>query len=431
MNARGRFGTVTLAGLVVANMVGAGVFTTSGFALADLGTPTRVLWAWVVGGAVALCGAASYGLLARCMVGSGGEYLYLSRSVHPMAGFVAGWVSLLAGFTGAIAFAATTMEAYLLPAATRPAWLPTDSVAVAAIISAALLHGLCARLGAATQNLTVILKLAVLALFAIFGALFIADGGGASGAGGPTPAPSIPAFAMSVVWISLSYSGFNAAVYVAGEARDPERTVPRALVLGTLAVAILYLGLNAVFVLAPPYGAVAGSADVATVAARHLGGESLALAARLVIALALFTSVLAMLMAGPRVYARMAADGLIPALFSFDSGLPRAAIALQAVLAVVVVLASGLQQLLSWLGFTLSLSAAAAVAGLFVTHAREGRAPIRSRAYPWVPAAYVLATLALAVLAAGRNPVELAAAVATLASGAVLYALIDRRRRPA
>lgn len=119
----------------------------------------------------------------------------------------------------------------------------------------------------------------------------------------------------------------------------------------------------------------------------------------------------------------------MPALFSFETGVPRAAIALQAVLAIAFVLVSELQQLLSYLGFTLSLSAAAAVAGLFVVHARAGAPPVASGAYPWVPALYVAASLGLAALAAGRNPVELAAALVTLASGAVLYALIDRRRR--
>ena len=125
-----RFGLLTLVGLVVANMIGAGVFTTSGFALADLGTPDRVMLAWLTGGLLAVCGALSYGALVRRMTESGGEYLFLSRAIHPAAGFVAGWVSLLAGFTGAIALAATALEAYLLPAGTRPGWIPEDAVAL-------------------------------------------------------------------------------------------------------------------------------------------------------------------------------------------------------------------------------------------------------------------------------------------------------------
>lgn len=426
-----KFGLVTLTSLVVASMIGAGIFTTSGFALADLGTPTRVMWAWIVGAGIALCGAASYGMLARRMAESGGEYLYLSRTIHPIAGFIAGWVSLLAGFTGSIAFAASTLEAYLVPQGERPPWLPVDGVAVAAIVAGGVLHGIRAEVGAVTQNLTVILKVAVLAGFVLLGALFLADGSAVATHAGSTPALAPSAFAMSVVWISLSYSGFNAAVYVAGEAEDAERTVPRALIIGTLVVSVVYLGLNTVFVFAPPLEAVTGAPDVAAVAARSLGGETVELAARLVIALALFTSVTAMIMAGPRVYARMAADGLMPRVFAFEGRVPRAAIVLQAVLAIAAVLITGLPQLLSYLGFTLSLSAAAAVAGLFVVHARERRCPVESRAYPWIPALYVVATLALAAMAAGESPVELAAAAVTLVSGAVLYGLIDWRRRAA
>jgi amino acid transporter len=131
---------VTLTSLVIASMIGAGVFTTSGFALGDLGTPGRVMLAWLIGGGVALCGALSYGALARRMTESGGEYLFLSRAIHPVVGFLAGWVSLLAGFTGAIAFAATAFEAYVLPDSIRPSFLPTDVVASVVVILAGAIH---------------------------------------------------------------------------------------------------------------------------------------------------------------------------------------------------------------------------------------------------------------------------------------------------
>jgi fructoselysine transporter len=135
------FSVVSLTALVIASMIGAGVFTTSGFALADLGTPGRVVCAWFVGGLIALCGAMSYGALAHHITESGGEYLFLSRAIHPLAGFLAGWVSLLAGFTGAIAFAATAFAAYALPEEIRPAWLSHDVLATLVVVGAGLLHG--------------------------------------------------------------------------------------------------------------------------------------------------------------------------------------------------------------------------------------------------------------------------------------------------
>ena len=256
--------------------------------------------------------------------------------------------------------------------------------------------------------------------------------GGRSVAGlvGVPAAFSLTAFAGALVWISLSYSGFNAAVYVVDEARDARRTVPRSMWTATLAVTALYLALNAVFVLAPPPDVVAGREDVAAAAARFIGGDAFAAAVRVLIALALWTSVSAMTMAGPRVYAKMAADGLFPRVLLPSSGSatgpPRAAIALQVALAVFAVWISGIEGLLSYLGFTLWLSTAATVAVLFLLRRREGAEAVPVPGYPFVPALYVGAVLVFAVLAAFRAPSELAAAAVTLALGAIAYFVFRR-----
>ena len=414
------FGLGTLTALVVANMIGAGVFTTSGFALVDLGTPQRVIAAWIVGAAIALCGAYSYGQLSRRIVGSGGEYLFLSRAIHPLAGFLAGWVSLLAGFTSAIAFAATAIESYALPDAIRPAWLPHDAIAIGVVVLAGLLHGLRARSGAIAQNAIVALK--VLMLFAFVG---VAAMGAMNGSWpGPSeqlvPPPfSMSAFAISLVWISLSYSGFNAAVYVAGEARSAERTVPRALLLGTVIVSLLYIALNFIFVFATDIEAVKGQTDIAAIAARAVGGRYLEFAARAVIIVALLTSVSSMIMAGPRVYAKMADDGLLPESFKFKGATPQFAVFFQVALAAIIILAAEMQQLLSYLGFTLSLSAAATVACLFILN-REAKGSLFS--LHLVPAGFfVSATFALAAMAALSRPFELLATAITVLTGAVAF----------
>src|SRR5687768_18074240 len=148
-------------------MIGAGIFTTSGFALGDLGSANRVMAAWVVGGVIALSGALSYGGLVRRMTESGGEYLFLSRLIHPVAGFIAGWVSLLAGFTGAIAFAARAFETYAFP--TRPEWLPSGVAAAGMVLVAATLHGVKVKTGAVSQNVVVIVKLLLITCFLAFG----------------------------------------------------------------------------------------------------------------------------------------------------------------------------------------------------------------------------------------------------------------------
>ncbi len=417
-----KLGLLSLTSLVIGNMIGAGVFTTSGFALADLGSPHWVMLGWLVGGVIALCGALSYGGLVRHLTESGGEYLFLSRVIHPLVGFLAGWISLLAGFTGATALAAVAFETYV--ADSRPAWMPAGSIAIAAVVLCALLHGLRVSLGAASQNFIVILKLCLLVVF-----LFIAARGSLSATLPPLREPfSLLAFAGSLVWISLSYSGFNAAVYVAGEAREAADLVPRAMWLGTLITMFFYLTLNAVFVYLPPLNVVTGQPDVAAAAAQALGGPWLVSFVRIIIALALCTSISAMMMAGPRVYARMADDGLFPQWLRFKGEVPRAAIALQAALVVLVISFSSLKGLLTYLGLTLSLCTALTIGTLFVLQRRAGER-VKVAGYPFTPALYIVAVLCFALLSLRRNPWEMAGTAATVLSGLVVYALMKQSQR--
>jgi amino acid transporter len=427
-----QLGLSALVPLVVGNMLGAGVFTTSGFALGDLGSPVYVLLAWLVGGVLAACGALSYGALARLMPVSGGEYYFLSRGVHPLVGFIAGWVSLWAGFTGAIAFAAITFEAYVPP----PAWagdLPNNVVATCAILAAALIHGIQLKWGVLAQNIAVAAKLLVIGgiiAFAFLGTDVASWDGVQAWRENPAPGFSLTGFGLSLMWVSFSYSGFNAAVYVASEVAEPERDVPRAMVLATLMITALYLLLNGIFVFAPAPALIADREDVAALAASALAGENLALLMRAVIAIALFTSVSAMVMAGPRVYARMADDGLMPRILAFSGEVPAVAIAVQAVLAVAVVWISGLRELLSYLGFTLGLSTAVTVASLFVAARQRGPGVGRLPGYPWAPLIFVAMTLLFASLAAIRNPWEMVAALVTIITAVLVYFLSGRHRLP-
>lgn len=426
---RAKLGLVTLAGLVIANMIGAGVFTTSGFALGDLGSPVYVLAAWLIGGIVALCGAVSYGLLARLMPVSGGEYLFLSRAVHPMAGFVAGWISLLAGFTGAIAYAAITFEAYLLPDALKTT-VPANVTATLAILAAACIHGFRVKHGAIIQNVTVALKLILIGSFlaiALFGPAFGNWEGIQSFRETNVAAFSITAFATTLMWISFSYSGFNAAIYVASEVDNARSIVPRAMLYATLVTTLIYLLLNTVFVLAPSPAAVSFKEDVAAIAAASLGGDFLANIIRTIIAIALFTSISAMIMIGPRVYAQMAEDELLPGALKYTRHTPDISIAMQALLAIIVVWITGLRELLSYLGFTLGLSTAATIASLFVIVRRNPEVAERLPGYPWVPAVFVSFTLLFAGIAATRNPWEMLAALLTILSGVVMYYIFRKK----
>jgi len=421
-------GRPTLIALVIGNMLGAGVFTTSGFAMGDLGSPSYVLLAWFIGGILAWCGAVSYGALSKLMPISGGEYYFLSRSIHPLAGFIAGWISLLAGFTGAIALAALAFEAYITPPALALA-IPENSVATIVIFLAALAHGVQVSHGAALQNAVVAVKLALIGgfvLFAVIGTDIDSWQGVVAWRTSDRPELSISAFAVTLMWVSYSYSGFNASTYVASEVKYASKNVPRTMVLCTCIIMLIYLLLNAIFVFAPAPEDIAFKQDVAALAASALGGEPLANIMRGIIAVALFTSVSAMVMVGPRVYAQMADDGLMPAILQFKSAVPVSAIAMQATLAVIVVWSTGLRELLSYLGFTLGLSSAVTVASLFVAVRRRRDEIDDLPGYPWAPLIFIVFTLVFMGLAAIRNPMEMLAAVLTILSAVVLYLLFGR-----
>lgn len=405
------FGFWTLTFLVVANMVGAGVFTTSGFTLASLGSPGLVMLAWLVAGLIALCGAFSYGLLVQRVPVSGGEYAFLSAAGFPFVGFVAGWVSLLAGFSGAIAYAALALEEHL------PGDFPAKMPAITVVVLGALAHGAKRVIGAATQNAAVVFKLVLLVVILAYGVWSLTSvGWQGEGSVRNAEGPAILAFAQALVWISLSYSGFNAAVYVAGESRSPI-VVARSLLAGTAMVTLLYLLLNGLFVMAPPGEVVSGQADVAALAAGWIGGDGFERFVRLVISLALVTSVLSMMMAGPRVYGKMAEDGILPKAFEIRPGRVWPAVTLQMSVAVVLILFGSMQDLLGYLGLTLSLCAAASVFCLF-----QGKNRNLVKGWKRIPPIlFVSATLISAVLLTLRDPWQALGTAVTLVVGALGY----------
>ena len=412
--------------LVVANMIGTGAFTTSGFALAELGSSAWVLLAWAIGGVVALCGALSYGGLARAYPQSGGEYHLLSRLVHPIAGLAAGWVSILAGFTAPIAAAALAIGAYW-GSAEGPSgrWLGT-----AAILVAAGMHGIRRREGLGLQNAVVVAKLIGMSLFA---ALVLWPGAGHGEQGWAEvlewgSRPGLGAISLVLVWISFAYSGWNAAIYIGGEVRDPDLNLQRGLLGGTLAATVLYLAFNAALLAAAPAADLSGRADAPAIAAQRMGGPAAGQAMAALIGLALFTSISSMMMAGPRVISRMAEDRHLPGILAGREDAPSAATMLQACLAIGIVWVSDLVSLLSYIGLMLGLCAAGTV-GAGIWHCmRNGAGAIRMPFYPWVPGLYVMATLAVSAWVAMREPAQVIVSVGFVALVS-LTALRGRGRR--
>jgi APA family basic amino acid/polyamine antiporter len=405
-----QLGLVSALGLVVAGMIGSGVFTTSGLLLTDLHTPVQVLAVWLGGGVMALLGALSYGALALQFPESGGEYIFLMRTVHPAAGYVAGWVSLLVGFSAPLAAVALAFGEYTKP------WLPAGIVpevtGSCVLVGFAALHALSVRRGAWVQNAAVLAKLLLIVVLL----------GWAGARLRPAPSPdvggvSVGSFAVALVWVSFSYSGWNTAVYIGSEVRAPERNLTRAMTLGTALVTVIYLALNAVFVFAAPVEQLAGKLEIGRTAALALGGTALADFVTALVALALATCISSMMMAGPRIFARMADDQCLPRWFCFPAnGPPRRAVLLQAAVALVMLWTASFQSLLTYIGFTLGLCTAGTVAGLIRLRCQAG-SRVMVPGWPWVPGFFVLSVLVTSAFAAARKPGESAIGLGTLLLG--------------
>jgi len=403
-------------------MVGTGVFTTSGLLIADLGSAWLVLLTWLLGGVVALLGALCYGALARHIPESGGEYVFLSRTLHPALGYLAGWVSLLVGFAvplGAVAFAfGQYMSALGGVASASPRLTGTVIILIATAV-----HAVSLTAGARAQAIAVAVELVVIALFIGFGTGQLVHEGLHNVA-----APGrVAGLGVALVIVSYSYQGWNAAVYVGGEVAQPKRNLPRALVLGTVLVTALYLGLNAVFVLGAPAALLAGKVDVGRIAALVLGGPRLATLVSGLIAFVLAICVSSLAMAGPQVAARMAADGLLPRVLAVRPGRPpRLALLAQTAIAIVALWTTAFASLLTYVGFTLSLMTAATVLGLVWQRHRQGPA-LEVPGWPWVPALFLAFVIGATGFTMAERPRESLVGLATLAVGLSGYWLQKRK----
>ncbi|QIK39010.1 amino acid permease [Caldichromatium japonicum] len=419
--------TATL--LVVATMIGTGVFTTSGFLLRDLGSEPAVLLAWLVGGLASGCGALAYAELVAALPHNGGEYQLLKRIYHPAIGFVAGFTSLVVGFAAPIAASALAFGEYLNLALGMELLAPSMAGAIL-ILAASIQHTLRLETGSRLQDLFTLLKILLLLLF-ILGGLWSGSPQQLLGDGNPPVAQTIlsPAFAVALIYISYAYSGWNAAAYVAGEVQDPGRWLPVALLLGTLLVTLLYLGVNAVFLAAAPADQLAAANErVGHVAASALLGEAGGRLLSALIALGLVSMVGALVMTGPRVYEAMGYDYPTIALLARrrHGGGPVLAIALQSGLALLMLWTSTFEALVSYAGLTLSIFTALTVAGVFVLRHREPmlQRPYRTWSHPFTTLAFILLMAWMILHAIHERPLVVLSSAVTIGSGWLIYRLV-------
>jgi len=438
-----QLGIVSATALVVSNMIGTGIFTTTGFLAGDLGDPMTVLLIWVVGAVCALAGAFCYSELGVNFPSSGGEYVYLTRAYGPTWGFMTGWVSFFAGFSAPIAAAALAFSDYIgyfFPFAKQENALVTIGSGPLSIelggaqFTACLLIALFTVINffgiqrvARLQNVLTTLKVLVLVAF-IFLGLSMGTGSWehfSEPAARTSTNPLAAQFAISLFFIYVSYSGSNAATYVAEELKQPSRTLPIALAAGTALVAILYLALNVTFIYAAPLEDMKGEIAIGSLAARHLFGAGGAGIFSALMALSLVSTVNAMVTIGPRVYYAMAKNGAFLSAAARVSGrwhTPVIAIVLQGICAMLIT-ATPFPDLLIYIGFTLNIFAVMSVASLFVFRKRPGwqKLPVVSFAWPAAPMLFILVGVWMIIFGISMEPMISLAAVLTVGTGALVY----------
>jgi APA family basic amino acid/polyamine antiporter len=414
---------ITATALVVADMVGVGVFTSLGFQVADITSGFSLLLLWVVGGIVALCGVFCYAELATMLPRSSGEYNFLREIYHPAFGFVAGFLSATVGFAAPIALAAMAFGSYfqsIVPG------VPALPLGLAITWLAALVHLFGVRFGGAYHNLWTALKLAFVVVFIIAGFAFgdvqpISFAPSAADLVHITGAP----FAISLVFVMYSYSGWNAATYIGAEVRDSARNLPRALFAGTAIVIVIYVLLNAMFLVTTPMKELAGQLDVAIVAGRHVFG---ALGGRIVgalICLGLVSSISAMTWIGPRVTMIMGEDVPLLRAFSRKSrhGVPANAIVFQLAVSNLLLLTQSFEAVLDFIQFSLTFCSFFAVLGLMkmrITRPDLAR-PYRAFGYPVTPLIFLSVTLFMMYYLVVNRPVQSLAGFAMMSAGLLLY----------
>jgi basic amino acid/polyamine antiporter, APA family len=423
-----KVGLITCTALALANMIGTGVFTSLGFQVRAIPSPFLILLVWALGGVVALCGALSYAELSAALPRSGGEYNFLSAIYHPVVGFMSGFISVTVGFSAPIALSAMALGKYM--SAALPG-ISAGLVSVVAVVFLAAAHSLTVRASGNFQVVITSLKVGLIAAFIGLGFLLRGPVLLVPRAGDLSLIFSGP-FAVSLMFVLYSYSGWNAAAYIIGEVREPQRTVPGALLLATVIVTILYVFLNAVFLASGPMDSFAGKIEVGEIAARSLLGEQGGRVMAALIAGGLISSISAMTWAGPRVAQAVGQDFPTLRLFARTSpgGVPRVAIGVQTLLVLLMLATSTFEAVLIYAQFSILACSFLTVLGVLVLRWRRPDLPrpFRCFGYPLTPIVFLALNLFAMVYSAFDRPEQALAGLATLLLGIGLYFLARGRR---
>ncbi len=431
-----KLGLFPITNIVVANMIGAGIFLISGLLMEDLGNPLLLISLWTVGGIIAMCGALCYGELGAAMPHAGGEYIFLSRLFNPLFGFLSGWISFFVGFSAPVAASALGFTEYLTRAFPQllslgifeeafEAMALKKFYSILVIVVFTLVHLRGIIFGTKVQNLLTLLKVGLISGLILIGFSF---GEGSfdhfsQGEKFSFDFGGWKVIGLSLMWIMFAYSGWNASAYIGSEIKKPKENLPLSLILGTGIVILLYFGLNLFYVYSTSPGEMSGVISIGGLAVSNAFGKSLESILSVFISFALLSSLSAFIILGPRVYYSMAKDGYF---FKFASKVhsvyrvPSKSIMLQCLIAIVIVLSGSLDKILTYMGFSLGIFPILAVIGIFKLK-RLKKSEFSMPGFPVIPIVYILAGVSILTLGFLEGPVPSLIAILTVAAGIPAY----------
>ena len=419
----------TATSIVIANMIGTGVFTSLGFQLLDIQSAPVILFLWLLGGLAALCGALCYSELSVALPKSGGEYNFISSIYHPGLGFVSGWLSATIGFAAPTALVAITSGTYLQ--AIYP-WIPVKPFAIGLVVVISLFHLFSRRSNGNFQVFFTGAKVLLICFF-IVGALFVSEqfqdirwipnesdlslvGNGS--------------FAIALIYVSYAYTGWNAATYLAGEIKHVQTDMPKILVRGTLVVTLLYILLHLVFLLVAPMSEMQGKLEVGYVAASYAFGAEAGRWFSLMLSVLLISTASAMIVSGPRTLQRIGQDFALLSFLSKENavGIPQSAILFQLALTSILIVSSSFEAILMFSGFALGLNTLMTVLGVWYLRRRYPliERPFQVPWYPWPMIIFVGLMLWTLIYVVIEKPVEGLLALALVIVGWCFYLISQR-----
>ncbi len=417
-----KIGWLSAASIVVANMVGTGVFTSLGFQLEDIQNTWSIVLLWSFGGLFSILGAFSYAELGTKLPKSGGEYHFLSETIHPFVGYLSGWVSLTVGFSAPVALAAMAMGSYVA----KFMWLSPTLIGAITVVIISAIHSINIRQSSRFQNVFTALKLLLIAGIVLLGLIHTPSANSINLDAGWKVEIFLPAYAVAFVYVTYSYSGWNAAAYIIEEIKVPRINLPKALIGGTLVVSILFILLQVAFLNQAPIHALKGKVEIGQIVAEYMFGPEGGKLISLIIALLLISSISAMIWVGPRVTRAMASDYPLWQFLSKDNknGIPVSAIWFQSIISLLLIITGSFELVLLYSGFILQIFTMLTIAGVFILRMKKiGIAGYNSPGYPYFQILYLLLSIWIISFLLYDKPEESLLGLLNLLLGALTFLL--------